>query len=116
MTGGTESSILSRLALRGVQGVQIFDGEADGVVKLTDKVIQVGKETLYKRGKLWVTAKTRTIDLKKDQAKIIEIVRFSKPYFELTKDNTKSENAVFAQQKADEQLLISMRGKIYLIK
>jgi Ca-activated chloride channel family protein len=116
LTGGTESSILSRLALRGVQGVQIFDGEADGVVKLTDKVIQVGKETLYKRGKLWVTAKTRTIDLKKDQAKIIEIVRFSKPYFELTKDNTKSENAVFAQQKADEQLLISMRGKIYLIK
>jgi L-cysteine desulfidase len=85
-------------------------------MRVTDKVLQIGKETLYKRGKLWVTASTRTVDLKKDRAKIVEIERFSKSYFDLTKENSKSENAVFAQQAQDEELLISIRGKIYLIK
>ncbi|MFP6676138.1 MAG: VIT domain-containing protein [Pirellulaceae bacterium] len=110
-----DASIISGLAKRGVQGAQVFEGD-DGVMRVTDKVLQIGKETLYKRGKLWVTASTRTVDLKKDRAKIIEIERFSKSYFDLTKENSKSENAVFAQQAQDEELLISIRGKIYLIK
>lgn len=106
---------LAKLTARGVQGAAVFDIE-DGSVAVTDQVVKVGKETLYRRGKLWVTAATREFDLAKRKGEITEIERFSKAYFELIQDNSKSENAVLAQQQKDEQLLVSLRGKVYLIK
>jgi Ca-activated chloride channel family protein len=113
----TKSQVARRnLSLRGVQGATVIDME-DGTVALTDQVIQIGKETLYRRGKkMWVTAATREFDLAKNRAKVTDVERFSKAYFELIKENTKSENAILAQQQKDEELLLALRGKVYLFK
>lgn len=108
-------SAKSKLAVRGVQGATVFDME-DGSIAVTDSVLQIGNETLYRREKLWVTAGTRNFDLAKNRKQVTEIERFSKAYFELVKDNSKSENAIIAQQQKDEELLILLRGKVYLFK
>ena len=76
----------------------------------------IGKNTIYRRGNLWIDASAKDIDVNKDKSKITELQRFSKEYFELTEKNSKSENAVLALQKDDQQVLIELRGKVYLIK
>ncbi len=103
----------AKLAARGVQGAVVFDTE-EGTVALTDRVLQIGTETLYRRDKMWVTAAARKFDLQKNRDKLTVIERFSKAYFELVKDNSKSENAILAQQQKDEQVLMVLRGKVYL--
>ena len=73
-------------------------------------------QTIYKRGKLLVTPETAGLDLKKDKEQIVTIERYSADYFELIAANTQSENELFSQQDADEELLVQLRGKNYLIK
>ncbi len=85
-------------------------------VHLTDAVQIVGNETLYRRGKLWIAANAKEIDVEKDKDKITQITRFSDEYFKLIAANTTSENAVLARQKTGEELLIKLRDKVYLIK
>ena len=81
-----------------------------------DSVLTVGKNTLYRRGMMLIDASAKDVDLTKDKKAIVEIKRFSKEYFDLTAKNSKSENAVLALQKDKQQLLIKLRGKVYLIK
>ncbi|MDB4413747.1 hypothetical protein N9189_04395, partial [Pirellulaceae bacterium] len=81
-----------------------------------DSVKVIGKNTIYRRGNLWIDASAKDIDINKDKAKITEVKRFSKEYFDLTENNSKSENAVLALQKDDQQVLIELRGKVYLIQ
>ena len=76
----------------------------------------VGKETLYKHGKQWFAASAKDIDLQRDAAKIKIVERFSDDYFKLTAANTSSENAVLARQQAGEELVIRLRGQVYLIR
>ncbi len=76
----------------------------------------VGKETLYKRGKQWFAANAKDIDLKRDADKVKTVERFSDEYFKLTIANTASENAVLARQKDGEELIIRLRGQVYLIR
>jgi Ca-activated chloride channel family protein len=94
-----------------------LDIDRDKEVVATN-VLNVGKETLYKRGELWIASNAREIDIAQeaDRKKVTEVERFSDAYFQLVTDNSASENAVFALQKEDEQLLIQLRGKYYLIK
>ncbi len=82
----------------------------------TDAVQQVGNETLYRRGNLWIAANAQKIDPEKDAAKIKAIERFSDEYFALVKDNTPGENALLARQQTGEELLIQLRGQAYRIK
>ncbi len=72
--------------------------------------------SLYRRGKVWVTASASDIDLAKDGGKIEVIQRFSEKYFELIQKNSRDENKVMASQQKDEELLIRLRGKAYLVK
>jgi Ca-activated chloride channel family protein len=81
-----------------------------------DAVQNVGSQTLYRRGKLWIAANAQSVDPEKDQAKIKKIKRYSDEYFALVKANTKDENAVLASQQGDEQLLITLRGQAYQIE
>ncbi|QDU25143.1 von Willebrand factor type A domain protein [Anatilimnocola aggregata] len=81
-----------------------------------DAVQNVGSQTLYRRGKLWIAANAQTVDPEKDQAKIKKIKRFSDEYFALVKANTADENAVLATQQNDEQLLVTLRGQTYQIE
>ncbi len=79
-------------------------------------VQNVGNQTLYRRGKVWLAPGTEKLDLKKDADKIKEIERFSKKYFELVRRNTIEQNQVFASQRASEELVINLRGQAYRIR
>ena len=63
-----------------------------------------------------VTPETASLDLDKDKAHIEVIDRFTDPYFALINANTLAENQILSQQRADEQLLIKLRGKNYLVR
>lgn len=76
----------------------------------------VGNETLYRRGKLFVTAGTQALDLERDKDKIVTIERFSPEYFRLVAANTPAENLLLSSQQADEELLVEFRGQAYLVK
>lgn len=98
------------------QGQNFYrDIDKDEVVA-ADGVQNVGNQTLYKRGKLWIAANAQSIDPEKDQAKIKKVKRFSDDYFALVKANTQDENAVLATQQEGEQLLITLRGQAYQIE
>ena len=96
-------------------GLAIRDIDSDEIVAV-NTVRTVGKETLYKRGKLWIAANARDVDLKKDRRQVVVVRRFSTDYFRLTKENSAAENKVLAAQRAGEHLLIRLRGTIYRIE
>jgi Ca-activated chloride channel family protein len=79
-------------------------------------VRQVGNQTLYKRGKTLVAENAIQVDLEQDAARITNVKRFSAEYFELVAANTSAENQLFAEQSADEELLVQLRGKLYRIE
>lgn len=79
-------------------------------------VQQVGRETLYKRGTLWIAANALDVDLEKDAAKIQRIRRFSDEYFALVRANTPDENAVLAAQEEGTALLVRLRAQVYWIE
>ena len=96
-------------------GVTFRDIDKDEEVA-AESVQIVGGQTLYKRGQQWFAANAKDVDLKKDAAKIKTVERFSDEYFKLVAANTASENAVLARQQAGEELVIKLRGQIYLIR
>jgi Ca-activated chloride channel family protein len=63
-----------------------------------------------------VTPETAELDLEKDKDKIEVVDRFSEGYFAIVKANTLAENQILSQQRSDEQLLIRLRGKNYLVR
>lgn len=63
-----------------------------------------------------VTPETAALDLEKDKAAIEVVERFSDKYFELVKANTAAENQIFAQQQPNDELLVQLRGKNYLVR
>jgi Ca-activated chloride channel family protein len=97
-----------------------------------DSVRQYGNQTVYARKsmaaatepkagekaeqQIVVTPETADLDLQKDKDKIEIIDRFTDGYFALVKANNASENQLLSQQRGDEQLLIKLRGKNYLIR
>lgn len=97
-----------------------------------DSVRQYGNQAVYARKKsgakpasgdddkagdqIVVTPETADLDLEKDKANIEVVDRFSEPYFALINANTLAENQILSQQRVDEQLLIKLRGKNYLVR
>jgi len=76
----------------------------------------VGNETLYRTGQVYKTTGTQHLDLERDKNKIKTIERFTTDYFKLVAANTSAENALLSSQQADEQLLVELRGQVYLVK
>jgi Ca-activated chloride channel family protein len=99
----------------GTPGVRFRDIESDKEV-VVNTVLQVGNETLYKQGQRWIAANARDVDVEKQKAEVTVIERFSDEYFALVAVNTTAENAVLAAQGEQEELLIRLRGKAYLLK
>ncbi|HEY4261451.1 MAG TPA: hypothetical protein VGM98_14885, partial [Schlesneria sp.] len=97
-----------------------------------DSVRQYGNQTVYARKSLAsvaesktsgkaeqqivVTPETADLDLEKDKDKIEIVDRFTDSYFALVKANNTGENQLLSQQRGDEQLLIKLRGKNYLVR
>ena len=63
-----------------------------------------------------VTPETADLDLDKDKANIEVVDRYTDPYFALINANSLAENQILSQQRVDEQLLIKLRGKNYLVR
>ena len=104
-------------AAAGISGNGAIINDIDSDKKLaTDSAQVIGKNTIYRRGQMLIDASAKDVDLTRDKKLIREVKRFSSEYFELTGKNSKSENAVLAFQKDSQQLLIRLRGQIYLIR
>ena len=92
------------------------DAYEDGRPEVVEGVRAVGNKALYRRGRLWATAGTAKLDPARDADKIKTVSRFSEEYFELVRLNTVAENQILAAQQDNEELLIKLRGQVYLIK
>ena len=101
---------------RGVAGGVLIQSIDSGEESISDAVVNVGKETIYRRGKTLIVSNARDVDLEKDKDQIVEIERYSDEYFTLVAANSKSENAVLARQAEDQEMIIRLRGKVYRIK
>jgi len=98
---------------RGANVYRAIDSDKEVLAK---GVQNAGKETLYRRGNLWIANNAKDLDPEKDTAKIKEIKRFSDEYFTLVKANTTDENAILAAQQEGEELLCVFRGQAYRVK
>ena len=79
-------------------------------------VRNVGNQALYQRGRVWIAANASGIDPERDKDKIREVRRFSAEYFALARANTVAENQVLASQRANEHLVVNLRGQVYRIR
>ena len=86
------------------------------VLKKAENVRQFGDQTLYRRGTLIVATNAADFDYDKQKADVTEVERYSDSYFALVADNTADENQLLSQQRVEEQLLVRLRGKVYLFK
>jgi Ca-activated chloride channel family protein len=83
-----------------------------------------GQNTFYVRAnaesaakkKLLVTPETAEVDVEKNKDQITVVERYSDAYFALVRDNSIADNQAFAVQQDDEELLVQLRGKTYLVK
>lgn len=89
--------------------------DSDGSIEVSG-LKTVGNETLYRTGQLFKTAGTQRLDLERDKDQIKTIERFTPEYFALVAANTPAENTLLSSQQADEELLIELRGQVYLLK
>jgi Ca-activated chloride channel family protein len=100
-------------AVPGLRAANTYrDVDKDAEV-LAGGIQNAGKETLYRRGKLWIATNAQKIDPEKDEAKIKRVKRFSDEYFEIVRANTQEENTVLATQQEGEELLVMLRGQAY---
>ncbi len=98
-------------------GPRLYLADEAAAKKIKQELIrQSGEQTLYKRGKVLMTPRTADLDLEKDKAKIQEVTRYSEDYFKLVSSNTMAENELLSSQLDDEELLVELRGQVYLIK
>lgn len=98
----------------GAYGLAVQDTETDEY-KVVESVRNVGNKTLFYRDNMWVDEESAE-QLALLKTKTVEIERFSKEYFDLVAKNSKAENLVLSQQRADETLMVWLRGTNYLIK
>ncbi len=83
---------------------------------VADNVRNSGSQTLYKRGKLVVTPETADLNPEQDKAQIQVVERYTPEYFAIVTKNTEAENGLLSQQQEHEELLVKLRGQVYLFK
>ena len=94
----------------------VADYEQKAEAKQLEGVQNVGNQSLYRRGRVWVTPETAKVDVEKEKAQIKEVQRFTDEYFELVRANSIQDNQVLASQAAGDELLIRLRGQLYRIR
>lgn len=106
----------------GFGGIQLREVDSDAVVQRSGVRASGNAVTFLRRTgeaaakKLLVTPQTATLDLDRDKEQYTVIERFSEAYFALVAENSPEENQWLALQQEDEELLVQLRGKNYLIK
>lgn len=101
------------LESRQVQSGPAFAG---GVPDAPQGIRYLKEQVAFKRGKLVVTPETSQIDLEKDREQIQTIEKFSDAYFKLIAANDAEQNELLSSQADDEELLVKLRGQVYLIR
>lgn len=76
---------------------------------------QVGQNTLYRRGDVWMTPDIAAKGVEPDDEDVRTVAQFSDEYFELARANNAVENGLLAMQQPGEQLLLNLRGQAYRI-
>jgi Ca-activated chloride channel family protein len=99
-----------------IAGGTIINSNSSDEVRVTDAVLQVGNETLYRRGNTVIAANASNVDLEKEKANIVYVENFSDEYFKIVAANSKQENELLARQTADQELIVRLRGTIYRFK
>ncbi len=95
--------------------VRLYGNQAVYARKKSDSGVATGPGEKAQQP-LVVTPETAELDLERDKDKIEVVDRFTERYFALVQANTAAENQILSQQRADEQLLIKLRGKNYLVR
>lgn len=113
--GGAPSAPASSPVLSASTGGAVYLDASDKAV-VVNTVQTAGKQTLYKRGNLWIAENAKDIDPDKDTSKIQTIERFSDAYFKLINENTTDENAILSRQKQGEEFIVKFRGQHYRIR
>ena len=76
----------------------------------TDEVLDISgiriveEQTLYRENNLWVTPETSGLDLEDDADDITVVEKFSDTYFELVRENTKSDNELLSSQLDERRM------------
>ena len=99
-----------------VMGDDSVDDYESGQKRSVTTVRRVGNRAIYQRGRQWIDSSATDVDPERDADSITVIERMSDEYFEIVRANTTEENRVLATQQADEELLIQLRGRNYLIR
>lgn len=102
--------------LGGQSGAGLGGSDAESIGPRRDGIRAIGSQILYVRGTQLIADNASDVDMEQQKDSITEIVRFSDPYFELVKGNSVAENQLLSLQQADEQLLVRLNNKVYLIK
>jgi Ca-activated chloride channel family protein len=118
-----QNATTAPLAAASFAGAAIREIDSDALV-VQRGVRSAGNKAFYVRrnvpsantDKLVVTPETAALDPEKDRDQITVIERFSDAYFALIRDNTPEENQLLAAQQVDEEFLVQLRGRNYLIK
>ena len=76
----------------------------------------VNNQAVYQRGRVWIAANAADVDPDRDKDRIQDVRRFSSEYFALVRTNTTMENQLLASQRADEELIVRLRGQTYRIR
>jgi len=105
--GGSADGAVSGPALRSLDS-----GEELNISSLR----QTGKDTIYKRGKVWYANEAADVDLSKETSNVKVLKQFSKEYFDLVSKNTAAENKLLATQQAGEILVVKFRGEFFRIE
>lgn len=95
------------------KGADSFDEKAPAT--LPQAVRYVGDQAIYKVGRVARVPELREYDVAKNEAQVSKVKRFSDEYFVLLRDTNELDNRLLAAQLDDEDLLISLNGKLYLI-
>ena len=106
---------LKEARLMGLGYVDVEGYEA-GESEFYTSVQNVGNQTLYRRGRTWMTPENAKLDRVRDKDKIRVIQRYSDEYFKLVRANTVAENQILANQAPEEELLVTFRSQVYLIQ
>jgi Ca-activated chloride channel family protein len=96
--------------------VQSGPAFAGGVPGAPQGIRYLKEQVAFKRGKLVVTPETSQIDLEKNRGEIQTIEKFSDAYFKLIAANDAEQNELLSSQADDEELLVKLRGQVYLIR
>jgi Ca-activated chloride channel family protein len=114
-----EAYNLAQLRTQGGQLAQQGDSTQvayeQGTQQAVANVRQFGNLALYRRGQTWLAANAAGVDPQADAGRIQRIARFSPEYFQLISMNTQDQNRALASQQTNEQVVIELRGQVYMI-